>query len=109
MNVPEDHLAFELEFMGRLSERIAAGLGAEGAPATADDLGAEVGEGGFADGVRAMMHAQATFIDEHLLNWVPRLLERVKKFACTPFYPAITQLALSYIKENRAVLKEVLS
>lgn len=56
-----------------------------------------------------MMHAQATFIDEHLLNWVPRLLERVKKFACTPFYPAITQLALSYIKENRAVLKEVLS
>lgn len=109
LNVPEDHLAFELEFMGRLSERIAAGLGAEGAPATADDLGAEVGEGGFADGVRAMMHAQATFIDEHLLNWVPRLLERVKKFACTPFYPAITQLALSYIKENRAVLKEVLS
>ena len=30
LNVPEDHLAFELEFMGRLSERIAAGLGAEG-------------------------------------------------------------------------------
>lgn len=116
LNVPEDHLAFELEFMGHLSERIAAGLGAEGALAGAVGQAVErspkVGEDVSADDAhdaRVMMEAQAVFIDEHLLNWVPRLLERVRKFARTPFYPAITQIALSYIGENRAVLKEALS
>ena len=95
LNVPEDDLAFELEFMGHL-RRIADGLGAEGAPATADDLGAEVGEGGFADDVRAMMQAQATFIDEHLLNWVPRLLRacgEVRLHAVlSRYHPACSQL-----------------
>lgn len=118
LNVPEDHLAFELEFMGHLSERIAARLGVEGeTPAGAAGQAAERGAGRAAedgedipaDDVRAMMEAQAAFIDGHLLNWVPRLLERVGKFARTPFYPAITQIALSYIGENRAVLKEALS
>lgn len=90
LNVPEDHLAFELEFMGRLSELIADAL--------------EAGEA-----AREAMEAQAAFIDEHLLNWMPCLLDRVQAFARTPFYPAITQVALSYIEENRAVLGEVLA
>lgn len=90
LNVPEDHLAFELEFMGRLSELIADAL--------------ESGET-----AREAMEAQTAFIDEHLLNWVPGLLDRVRAFACTPFYPAITQVTLSYIEENRAVLGEVLA
>ncbi|MEC4271923.1 molecular chaperone TorD family protein [Adlercreutzia sp. R25] len=90
LNVPEDHLVFELEFMAHLSGRIAEALKADG-------------------DARGLMEAQAAFIDGHLLNWVPRLLDRVRKFARLPFYPAITQIALSYIQENRALLEEELS
>lgn len=96
LNVPEDHLAFELEFMAHLSGRIA------------EAVGAAAGEGLPPDAAAAM-EAQAAFIDEHLLNWVPQLLERVRRFARTPFYPAITRIALCYIEENRAVLKEALA
>lgn len=120
LNVPEDHLAFELEFMARMSGRIADALEAEAGAGGMDDADGAAGETGAAAsraaasdrlaidaGADALMEAQAAFIDEHLLNWVPRLLERVRTFAQTPFYPAITQVALSYIEENRAVLKEV--
>lgn len=96
LNVPEDHLAFELEFMAHLSGRIAEAV-------------EEAARGELPPDAVAAMEAQAAFIDEHLLNWVPQLLERVKRFARTPFYPAITQIALCYIEENRAVLEEALA
>lgn len=90
LQVPEDHLAFELEFMAHMSGRIAKALaaGEDAAP---------------------LMEEQRAFIDGHLLNWVPSLLERVEAFAKLPFYPAMVTVALCYIRENRAVLEEVLS
>lgn len=116
LNVPEDHLAFELEFMGRLSGRIADALshgrdaaGPDGA--AAEDLGDETdGKGGSSGGfdAGALMAEQLRFIDEHLLNWMPDLAQRVEAFARLPFYPAMMTVAQSYIRENRAVLKEVL-
>ena len=90
LNVPEDHLAFELEFMAHLSDRIVARLRA----------------GESADEELA---AQKRFIDEHLLNWLPALGERVERWARLHFYPAMMQVALCYLKENRAVIEEVLS
>lgn len=99
LNVPEDHLAFELEFMGRLSERIAEALasseGAAGGDAASEDAA-------------TLMAEQLRFIDEHLLNWMPDLAWRVEAFARLPFYPAMMTVAQSYIRENRAVLEEVL-
>lgn len=90
LNVPEDHLAFELEFMGHLSERIAKAF------AVGEDASDILAE-------------QLRFIDEHLLNWMPDLAKRVESFAKLPFYPAMMTVAISYVQENRAVLEEVLS
>lgn len=95
LNVPEDHLAFELEFMGRLSGRIAEALGP--------------GEDAAGEDAATLMAEQLRFIDEHLLNWMPDLARRVDTFARLPFYPAMMAVAQSYLRENRAVLKEVLS
>lgn len=105
LNVPEDHLAFELEFMGRLSGRIAealaVGKGAEAGATEPENAAREV--------AGALMAEQLRFIDEHLLNWMPDLARRVESFARLPFYPAMMAVAQSYIRENRAVLEEVLS
>lgn len=90
LQVPEDHLAFELEFMAHMSDRIAKALAA-------------------GEDAAGLMSEQLSFIDEHLLNWVPRLLERVESFAKLPFYPAMVTIALCYIRENRAVIEEALS
>lgn len=89
LQVPEDHLAFELEFMGRLSERVVQEMDAGG-------------------DVRPLMETQRAFIDEHLLNWVPALLARVESFAKLPFYPAMVSVTLCYVRENRAVIEEAL-
>lgn len=90
LQVPEDHLAFELEFMAHTSQRIAAALAA-------------------GEDARELLEAQRAFIDEHLLNWVPALAKRVEAFAKLPFYPAITTVTLCYVRENRAVIEEALS
>lgn len=90
LQVPEDHLAFELEFMAHLSKRIEAALVA-------------------GEDTRSLMEEQRQFIDEHLLNWVPALQKRVESFAKLPFYPAMVALTLCYVRENRAVLEEALS
>lgn len=125
LNVPEDHLAFELEFMGRLSGRIAEALAvgedavcevAEPADAAREaaepaDAAREVAEPENAalEVAGALMAEQLRFIDEHLLNWMPDLVRRVESFARLPFYPAMMAVAQSYLRENRAVLEEVLS
>lgn len=93
LNVPEDHLAFELEFMAHLSDRIAAALGEEGEAS---------------DGVLSLMRTQLSFIDEHLLNWVPQLAQRVEAYAKLAFYPAVMTVTRCFIQENRAVLVELL-
>lgn len=87
LQVPEDHLAFELEFMAHMSERIAQALGAE-------------------EDARPLMEEQRRFIDEHLLNWIPALQRRVDAFAKLPFYPAMVAVTRCYLGENRAVIEE---
>lgn len=115
LNVPEDHLAFELEFMGRLSGRIAEALAvgevAEPENAAREVAGAKAAEPENAarEVAGALMAEQLRFIDEHLLNWMPDLARRVESFARLPFYPAMMAVAQSYLRENRAVLEEVLS
>lgn len=91
LNVPEDHLAFELEFVAHMSERIAATVGNDKADA------------------EGLARTQLAFIDEHLLNWIPQLAQRVEKYAKLAFYPAVMTVTRCFIDENRSVLLELLA
>lgn len=89
LNIPEDHLSFELEFLAHTSKSIAESLEND---SPVDEL----------------IRTQISFIDEHLLNWIPQLQERVDAFAKLPFYPAIMSITKAYLEEYRAVISEVL-
>lgn len=93
-NIPEDHLAFELEFMAHLSRRIADVFEGNG--------------GGSTDEVLDLAKTQLAFIDEHLLNWIPLLQERVANYAKLPFYPAVLVVTKNFVEETRAALLEMI-
>lgn len=90
VNVPEDHLGFELTFLGNLAEDTANAL-----------------EGGELDA--GLLEAQTSFIDEHILNWVEMLADRVEEYALTPFYPCVMKVITGYVREHRAALMEIQS
>lgn len=89
---PEDHLSFELEFMAILSDRIAEAWERE------DEAEA-----------RRLMGVQASFAQDHLLNWMPDLAERVVSFAKEPFYPAFMDYAIGFVEDDESWLEDSLA
>ena len=89
LNVPEDHLGFQLQFMAHLC----------------DSANEKMQTGEDAQGV---MQAQVDFLDNHVLNWIDALTERVEKCATLPFYPAIMKIIRGSAREHRAVIDEML-
>lgn len=87
LNVPEDHLGFELQFMGILCEQTAEAYGA-GDEAKAKELEA----------------AQAAFLDTHILNWMEPLSRKVEKCALSPFYPSLMKVIRAFSEEHRCGL-----
>lgn len=92
LNTPEDHISFELEFMAILCDRIASALR----------------EGNDAEAAR-LLELQRDFAQNHLLNWVPQLAERVDNYAKEAFYPAFMDYALGFIENDEAWLEESLA
>lgn len=88
---PEDHLAFELEFMQLLGERAAEAL-----------------EAGDEDGCAGLLATRRSFIDEHLLNWVPAFVADVHRVARTGFYRAVADIAWGVVETDRDLLDDVL-
>ena len=88
----EDHIAYELEFMQFLAGRCAAAL-REG-----DEEAAE-----------SLARAQLNFLDDHLLNWVPKLTAQMRHFCKTDFYAGVSRLTFGFLKESRAALGEMLA
>lgn len=90
LHEPEDHLAFELEYLAHMSERAA-----------------RLAEAGDAAGVRENLARQCAFIDAHILNWVPSLAEAVRGFAKLAFYPGMMEVVLGTAEASRATLPEI--
>ena len=88
---PEDHLAFELEFMQLLGERAAEAL-----------------EAGDEDGCADLLATRRSFIDEHLLNWIPMFVADVHRVARTDFYRAVADIAWGVVEADRELLDDVL-
>ena len=87
----EDHVALELEFMQTLAARTAEAASANDEE-TADDL----------------LSKQASFLDRHLLNWVPAFAEAMGRTARTDFYRGVALLLVAHLREDRALVKQLL-
>ncbi len=90
-NEAEDHIALELEFMQRLSLRAAEAL--------SDNA---------EDEAIAYLRTSYDFLENHLLNWVPMLVADMRMHARTLFYQGLAQLTLGSLREDEAVLRELL-
>ena len=87
---PEDHIALELEFMATLCERTAQAI-----------------KEGREEDARSLVVTQHGFLQGHILDWTPRFLVDVPRYAKTEFYKAFAQLADGFLTEDLALLEDV--
>ena len=90
LHEPEDHLAFELEYVAHMSRKAAELVGA-----------------GDAEALAANVVRQVEFIDAHLLNWVGNLYETAREYAKTTFYTGMLLVVLGAAEQSRDLLAEV--
>ena len=90
LHEPEDHLAFELEYVAHMNRKAA-----------------ELVETGDAEALAANVARQVEFIDAHLLNWVGNLYETAREYAKTTFYTGMLLVVLGAAEQSRDLLAEV--
>ncbi|TWH45086.1 molecular chaperone [Sporomusa sp. KB1] len=91
-DVPEDHIALELEFMAYLCRGTQQAL-------DTDDWAA----------VSVYIEEQLGFLTKHLLNWVPALCADIEKYAGTDFYKALAKVTTGYLRLERNILEDMLA
>ena len=87
----EDHIAAELEFEAVLCDRVAEAL-----EAANEERAVE------------LLRVQRAFLEDHLLNWVPRLTVDMRRFTKTGLYRGLAELTDGFLETDRAFLVEVL-
>jgi TorA maturation chaperone TorD len=87
----EDHIAAELEFMKTISARSEEAVGA--------------GDGVVLD---SLLETQLNFLQDHLINWVPILVDEMDRFAKTEFYQALGHWLLGFLETDREFLQDAL-
>jgi TorA maturation chaperone TorD len=87
----EDHIAAELEFMKTISARSEEAAGA--------------GDGVALD---SLLETQLNFLQDHLINWVPILVDEMDRFAKTEFYRALGHWLLGFLETDREFLQDAL-
>lgn len=91
LNLPEDHLAFELEFLGIMAERAC-----------------ELAQAQDHDGLLANLMCQRSFMGDHLLNWIAAFEENLVACALTKFYVALTHIVQGFLEQDVALLDELI-
>ncbi len=91
-NEPEDHLALEFEFMAHLGRKSQEALEA----------------GNLVAGLE-YLEKQHAFLKEHLLVWVPRFCQDVKRVAQSGFYLGIAALTLEILNAETETLPELIA
>ena len=86
---PEDHIALELECMAHLCDRAAEALESSSPE-----------EAAWAHG------KQISFLDQHLLKWVPSFVSEVLRMARTDFYRALAVLTREQLVLDRELLDQ---
>lgn len=91
LNMPEDHLSFELEFLAIMSDRAI-----EAVRVNDRDL--------FTENIAI----QRDFIVQHPLAWIEALREKVEACSKRAFYPAIAMITEGYLEKDCELLDEIL-
>ncbi|MDR1014592.1 MAG: molecular chaperone TorD family protein [Coriobacteriales bacterium] len=91
VNLPEDHLSFELEFLAILSDRAAEALG----------------EGGVDEAARCLRQSQE-FIRGHVLTWLGLFAERAERILKTRFYRGALKAVRGYLELDLETLGDLL-
>ncbi|MDR2400489.1 MAG: molecular chaperone TorD family protein [Deferribacteraceae bacterium] len=89
-DVPEDHLAIELEFMAYLCSETKKACEAGNLPE-----------------IDRLICIQKDFIKEHLLNWTPKLFYEVKQFSQTDFYRGVAEITESFLNTDKYLLDDI--
>ena len=89
---PDDHLVFQLQFLAKRLERIAAG--------------AKIGN---AHTVDILWRSLATLLDHHLLRWLPDFTRRISQRSGTEFYAALALLTDVWCEQLRDLVAEHLA
>lgn len=87
---PDDHIGFELQFMGILSKRAIDAL--------------NIGD---VNGVRKNLDAQIQFLRMHLLCWVETFCKKVLENATSLFYKGLAQFTLDFLNTDECMLNDL--
>ena len=92
VNLPEDHLSFEFEFLAITCDRTVEAL---------DD----------GDSARAieLLESQKTFIEDHILSWFDDFTELATKILTTRFYRGLLKITKGYLRVDRAAILELVA
>lgn len=91
LNLPEDHLAFELEFLAIMADR-------------AHELALVEDH----EGLLANLACQRSFIGDHILNWISAFEENLAACALTKFYVALTHIVQGFLEQDAILLDEAI-
>jgi TorA maturation chaperone TorD len=86
----DDHLGLELDFLFKLASR------------TREDIDQRK-----FDSALDLLQEQFSFLEEHLLKWVPAFVEDVHEAAETSFYQGLVKILHGYLEQDRIVIDEL--
>jgi putative dimethyl sulfoxide reductase chaperone len=89
-DIPEDHIALELEYMAYLCHDSKTAMLAEDWKY-----------------VCASLREQKSFLNRHLLNWTPEFCADIQKCAATNFYKAIAKITHGFLCIEQAILEDL--
>lgn len=89
-NEPEDHVAFELEFMAYLCQKTTEAL-------KDGDKGSALG----------YLKKQQEFLEKHLVPWVPAFCNDVQRVARGDFYKAVAKITVGYLEMEQDLIGEL--
>jgi putative dimethyl sulfoxide reductase chaperone len=92
IDLPEDHLSFEFEFLAILCDR------------TVDALKA-----GDTKGAVEILTAQRAFVEDHILSWFDDLAELANKMLKTRFYRGVLKITKGYLEVDIAAIKDLIA
>ncbi|MBI2851115.1 MAG: molecular chaperone TorD family protein [Chloroflexi bacterium] len=87
-NEPPDHVAFELDFMAFLCEQERSCW--------------ETGGSG-----QQWLQEESSYLNEHLIRWVPEFCQKTREFDKTGFYHALADITEGWIRYDQVVINDL--